>query len=91
MNFLVKLFKLELFLIAQGVPYRRTLCKKLLAVYINILGIIRGQSQVKVNKGHQVQIFKKSIFEFQCTEKAFWSSWEVKITSRSPKVMKFKF
>ena len=47
--------------------------------------------QVKVRKGHQVQIFKKSIFELLCTEKVFWASWEVKIRSSSQKVTKSKF
>ena len=57
----------------------------------SILGISGGQNQVKVTKGHQVQIFKKFIFELLCTEKAFWASQEVKIRSRSPKVIKCKF
>ena len=51
-------------------------------------GDIRG---TKGLKGHQVQNFRKSIFEVLCTEKAFWASWEVKIMSRSPKVIKCKF
>ena len=42
-------------------------------------------------KGHQVQIFKKCIFELLCTEKVFQTSCEVKIRSRSPKVIKCKF
>ena len=39
-----------------------------------ILAIMRSQNQVKVTKGHQVQIFKKCIVELLCTEKAFWAS-----------------
>ena len=34
------------------------------------LGITGGQNQVKVTKGHQVQIFKKIIFGLLCIEKA---------------------
>ena len=42
-------------------------------------------------QGHQVQIFKMSIFEFLCTVKAFGASWDAKIRSRSPKVIKCYF
>ena len=49
------------------------------------------KNRIKITKGHQVQIFKKSIFQLLCTEKAFWASWDVKIRSRSPKVIKYKF
>ena len=57
----------------------------------SILGIMWGQNQVKVTKGHQVKIIKKSIFELLCTEKRFWASCEVKIRSRSANVIKCKF
>ena len=35
--------------------------------------------QVKITKGHQVQILKKSIFEFLCIEKAFVQHWRSKL------------
>ena len=50
-----------------------------------------GGGAVKVTKDHQVQIFKKSIFELLCTEKAFYASWEGKIRSRSPNVIMRQF
>ena len=56
-----------------------------------IINAMGGQNQVNVAKGYQVQIFKMSIFELLCIEKAFWASWEVKIRSRSPKVIKCNF
>ena len=34
------------------------------------LDIMGGQNQIKNTKGHQVQIFKKFIFELPCTEKS---------------------
>ena len=40
-----------------------------------ILGIMEGQNQAKVTKVHQVQIFKKCIFELLCPEKAFHGHW----------------
>ena len=36
----------------------------------SILGIMGGQNQAKVTKGHQVQIFKKCILEPICVEKS---------------------
>ena len=36
-----------------------------------IPGIMGGQNQVKIIKGHQVQFFKMCIFQLLCTEKLF--------------------
>ena len=51
----------------------------------SILGIMGGQNQVKITKGHQVQIFKKFNFELLCTENAFWASCEVKLRPKEHK------
>ena len=37
----------------------------------HILDAREGQNEVNVIKGHQVQIFKKSVFELLCIEKHF--------------------